>query len=212
MPKAAYALSWSPASRTYALSGPHRGETLSIEPDSPAWFASLAERSSFAFHGQAGSYTARLEAVQRGEHYWYAYQRNRKQLRKKYLGKTTDLTIARLEQVARLLHAAEITDMPPLSQVSPEFREAETTRPSAPSNLRPQPHAVAPAPLMEGPQHGQESFLHDPFTPLLATKLHVPRLPVRLVHRARLIKRLLQGLSQALLLLSAPAGFGKTTL
>ena len=75
MSKAVYALSWSAASQTYVLSGPGSGEDLSIAPNSPAWFAWLAERSSFAFQGQVGSYTARLEAVQRGERYWYAYRR-----------------------------------------------------------------------------------------------------------------------------------------
>jgi hypothetical protein len=90
MSKSVYALSWSAASQTYVLSGPRSGEDLSIAPDGPAWFAWLAERSSFAFHGQGGSYTARLEAVQRGERYWYAYRRTGQKLRKKYLGKTTD--------------------------------------------------------------------------------------------------------------------------
>ena len=64
MPKAVFALSWSAAFETYVLSGPPSGENRSIAPDSPAWFGWLTERSSFAFHGQAGSYTARLETVQ----------------------------------------------------------------------------------------------------------------------------------------------------
>ena len=105
MPKAVFALNWSAAEETYILSGPHSSEARSITPESPAWFTWLAERSSFAFHGQAGSYSARLEAVQRGEGYWYAYLRTGQKVRKKYLGKTTDLTLARLEQVARDLDA-----------------------------------------------------------------------------------------------------------
>ena len=100
MSRAVYMLSWSAASQTYGLSGLQSGEVLSIVPDSPAWFAWLAERSSFSFHGQQGSYIARLEAVQRGGRYWYAYQRTGQKLSKKYLGKTADLTQARLEQVA----------------------------------------------------------------------------------------------------------------
>ena len=47
---------------------------------------------------------------------------------------------------------------------------------------------------------------------LLDTKLHVPRLRASLVHRSRLIERLQQGMEGTLLLVSAPAGFGKTTL
>ena len=48
--------------------------------------------------------------------------------------------------------------------------------------------------------------------PLLATKLHVPQPRPHLVYRPRLIQRLQQGMEGALTLLSAPVGFGKTTL
>ena len=48
--------------------------------------------------------------------------------------------------------------------------------------------------------------------PLLATKFHMPRPRPRLVHRTRLINRLQQGLQRTLILVSAPVGFGKTTL
>jgi LuxR family maltose regulon positive regulatory protein len=49
-------------------------------------------------------------------------------------------------------------------------------------------------------------------TPLLATKLHIPPLRARIVRRPRLFERLDAGLRHRLTLLSAPAGFGKTTL
>src|SRR5437763_5849704 len=113
MPKAKAKLSWSAALEIYILSEPHSGEDRSITPESPAWFAWLAERSSFAFQGQQGSFSALLEAVQRGERYWYAYLRTGQQVRKKYLGKTADLTLARLEQVARLLQAELASGGPP---------------------------------------------------------------------------------------------------
>jgi LuxR family transcriptional regulator, maltose regulon positive regulatory protein len=48
--------------------------------------------------------------------------------------------------------------------------------------------------------------------PLLATKLHVPRPRAQLVPRSHLIERLQQGMEHPLTLVSAPAGFGKTTL
>ena len=48
--------------------------------------------------------------------------------------------------------------------------------------------------------------------PLLETKLHVPRLRRGLVARPRLSERLSRGAESALTLVSAPAGFGKTTL
>ena len=55
-------------------------------------------------------------------------------------------------------------------------------------------------------------------TPILATKLFIPSCPHKEVSRPRLIERLNKGLceeggyGQQLTLISAPAGFGKTTL
>ncbi len=48
--------------------------------------------------------------------------------------------------------------------------------------------------------------------PLLQTKLHIPPVRPELVSRPRLIERLEAGLDRKLTLISAPAGFGKTTL
>ena len=48
--------------------------------------------------------------------------------------------------------------------------------------------------------------------PILATKLYIPRLRPHIVIRPRLIERLNAGLHSNLTLISAPAGFGKTTL
>ena len=48
--------------------------------------------------------------------------------------------------------------------------------------------------------------------PLIATKLYVPRLRRGLVARPRLLERLRRGEESRLTLVSAPAGFGKTTL
>ncbi|HEU0000118.1 MAG TPA: LuxR C-terminal-related transcriptional regulator [Ktedonobacteraceae bacterium] len=48
--------------------------------------------------------------------------------------------------------------------------------------------------------------------PILATKLYIPPLRPEVVSRPRLIKRLNEGLHRKLILISAPAGFGKTTL
>src|ERR1035441_9198783 len=47
---------------------------------------------------------------------------------------------------------------------------------------------------------------------LVATQLHVPAPRSRLMGRARLIDRLERGLASRLVLVSAPAGFGKTSL
>jgi LuxR family maltose regulon positive regulatory protein len=49
-------------------------------------------------------------------------------------------------------------------------------------------------------------------TSLLQTKLYIPPRPEDLVSHPRLIERLNTGLGRKLTLISAPAGFGKTTL
>ena len=48
--------------------------------------------------------------------------------------------------------------------------------------------------------------------PILATKLFIPPPRPKIVARPRLIERLNEGLHGKLTLISAPAGFGKTTL
>ena len=102
-------LSWSATHQVYELSAGKLCEQLHLRIEDPAWFAWLDDVSSFAFHGQSGSYTARKETKQRGAVYWYAYRKTKGKLAKKYLGKTADLTLARLEDVAGVLHADRAT-------------------------------------------------------------------------------------------------------
>ena len=47
---------------------------------------------------------------------------------------------------------------------------------------------------------------------MLLTKLHIPPAGNNIVHRSELYEKLNTGLSRKLILISAPAGFGKTTL
>src|SRR3954467_6002149 len=49
-------------------------------------------------------------------------------------------------------------------------------------------------------------------TPILTTKLYLPPCRPNVVLRPRLVGRLNEGLHRKLTLISAPAGFGKTTL
>ena len=48
--------------------------------------------------------------------------------------------------------------------------------------------------------------------PILITKFYIPPTRAELVHRPELVERLNNGLNRKLTLISAPAGFGKTTL
>jgi LuxR family maltose regulon positive regulatory protein len=47
---------------------------------------------------------------------------------------------------------------------------------------------------------------------MLLTKLHIPPTGNNIVHRSELFDKLNAGLSRKLILVSAPAGFGKTTV
>jgi LuxR family maltose regulon positive regulatory protein len=199
-------LSWSVVHQVYERSDAKLPEVLRLTSEDPAWFAWLDDVSSFAFQGQRGSFTARKETKQRGAVYWYAYRKREGKLAKKYLGKTADLTLARLEDVAGVLYADRAT-------------EAPTTDP-APAPPAPHemvlPHAHADRSRVDPPlvltPHAPPNTHGDPLPPLLATKLHLPRPRAQLVPRSHLVERLQQGVAGALTLVSAPAGFGKTTL
>jgi LuxR family maltose regulon positive regulatory protein len=47
---------------------------------------------------------------------------------------------------------------------------------------------------------------------MLLTKLHIPAAGNNIVHRSELFENLNTGLNPKLILISAPAGFGKTTV
>jgi LuxR family maltose regulon positive regulatory protein len=58
----------------------------------------------------------------------------------------------------------------------------------------------------------EESSTTTQLAPLLSTKCYIPRTRADLVRRPRLVARLREGLQRPLILICAPAGFGKTTL
>jgi hypothetical protein len=80
-----------------------------IHLDTPAWFAWLeaptTTRFSYALFDRSrgfidGFMTVRKERRQRGGAYWSVYRRQGSRLRKVYVGPSTALTQARLEQIA----------------------------------------------------------------------------------------------------------------
>jgi LuxR family transcriptional regulator, maltose regulon positive regulatory protein len=101
-----------PVVRQALLNDPmHAG--VSIPLDSPAWFAWLeaptTTRFSYALFNRARGYidgflTVRKERRQRGGAYWSVYRRRNRQVCKVYVGPSTALTQARLEQIAACLH------------------------------------------------------------------------------------------------------------
>lgn len=190
-----YILAWSPTRETYELSATGEQECLPIVLDSPGWFAWLEKASCFAFMGQYGRYTARLETSAREGRSWYAHVTHEGRRRTMSLGKSAAITQARLESVAVELCAPH----------DPSEMERARQIPWLPAASR--TNGGGSPPLF--PAFAQH---HSALPPLLATKLRAPRLRTWLVSRARLIEQLQQGVEGPLTLVSAPAGFGKTTL
>ena len=77
-------------------------ELPAIPLDSPAWFDWLTLHSTFYFDSPLGTFTARREP-RANAFFWYAFRRYHKRLFKLYLGRSADLTSARLLKVAQLL-------------------------------------------------------------------------------------------------------------
>ena len=203
----AYTLAWSSATEAYELNQTRERGVLRIVVESPDWFAWLDQVSSFAFVGKSGRYTARKEAKQRGGRYWYAYLTMGEHLTKKYVGKTADLSLVRLEHIAEVLDAAQSISRP-VGQARTQFLPAQSAA-QTPPPVTLSGDANKEVDATQGPVLAQRPH---PLHPLLPTKLHVPRLRTSLVPRAHLVERLQQGMARSLTLVSAPAGFGKTTL
>src|SRR5437764_671634 len=159
---------------------------------SPAWYTWLKEEAaqSFAFRSAQGALTVRREQSH-GNWYWYAYRTQRGQLHKAYLGKLEELTPERLHDVAATLvvNTQPHRQEPNANIAPPAFISAEPpTQPPVDTKTK---------------RHGET---------LLATKLFIPRPAPTLVARPRLIARLTAGTRRSLTLVTAPAGWGKTTL
>jgi len=179
-----YLVRWFPERQAYGVDGV--AAPVMLVPGHATWFAWLDSIASFAFHGRSGlRCTVRKEAMRRGSAYWYGYRSRQGRTVKRYIGRTADLSIGRLEEVAQQI-AIAVPRAPAIAETSAEQAMC----------------APAAAPFPAPP----------PMTPLLASKLHPPRLPGTLVARTRLLDRLDAGRAHRLTLLSAPAGFGKTTL
>ncbi|HEX9134213.1 MAG TPA: LuxR family transcriptional regulator, partial [Ktedonobacteraceae bacterium] len=191
MPKPSlHALIWSEESCRYELSTRGHSEQWFVPENEEPWLLWLETQTSFSFQGQRGRMTVIKEARPRGAGYWYAYHYSGQRSVKRYLGRTSHVTIARLEEIAEALAAS----------IGSSLDERSRAKGTAVPELRgPVPN---PIPASRSEQGG----------PLLVPKLRPPRLYPSLVTRPRLLARLDAGLDGKLTLLSAPAGFGKTTL
>jgi LuxR family maltose regulon positive regulatory protein len=186
-----YRLQWSAPEQEYTIFHDERPLTPRIELVGQNWISWLETISSFSFQSRSGgSCTVRKESVQRGGTYWYAYRRQQRRMVKRYLARSSDLTLARLEAVTAALNDLEASSRSAISikTESEPFIEDKATY------ITPSAEAAPPSQL------------------LLTTRLHIPRPPVQHVSRPRLLTLLEQGIQKPLTLVSAPAGSGKTTL
>jgi hypothetical protein len=77
-------------------------DSAAVPVESALWFDWLAHNALFYLESPSGTFTARRE-LRNGAAFWYAFRRHRNTLYKAYLGRTVDLTHARLLAVARQL-------------------------------------------------------------------------------------------------------------
>src|SRR5947209_11409979 len=109
-----HALIWSHEQKHYQLYSHGRPEQCFSPADGLAFSRWLDDHTAFAFVGQAGRISVLKEARRGGTGYWYAYRTHHRHTRKRYLGRTAQVTLARLEEVARVL-TSEFSP-PPLAQ------------------------------------------------------------------------------------------------
>ncbi len=190
------ALIWSQEDQQYLWRDEHDTETLDVRQEPQAWQRRLAAYTSFSFQGREGHLSLLKEARPHGgDGYWYAYRRQGKRTAKKYAGRTADLSAAGLEQMARVLgYSPEQGNQ---DTVNGDAREAGDGREWRATDLAGQHH------------HSRSSSRE---TPLLVPKFQLPPLHPSLVPRERRLSLLDRALEHRLTLVSAPAGYGKTTL
>src|SRR5215472_1991197 len=183
MPKtASSSLIWSEQHKRYEFYEQHGEQSCCSLESHEHLLAWLNRHTSFSFHGRAGRLSLLKESRARGEDYWYAYRRSGGTVMKKYVGRTSDLSLERLEKVARVLNSENGNPRSVRSQMGVDEAEAE------------------------------EGHASDEQHPLLMPKLHLPRQYAFIVARERLFAQLNSALERKLTLVSAPAGYGKSTL
>src|SRR5579859_1479308 len=162
------------------------------------WHAWLVNATSFTFEHEHGRFTARKERAsnRRGGWYWRAYYKYKGTLCRTYIGKAEDLTLARLNEVAQTFshhkNSADRAENIPIKKRADSFPEEAS---------------------MHAHQLLRHASLSDlPHDALLRTKLSIPPVNSQVLPRPRLYQRLQQVNMHQLTLVSASAGFGKTTL
>lgn len=159
-----------------------------VDVESAEWWKILQKDTFRIFHYESdqGRFTARREK-KCDKNYWYAYRVQQGKLIKAYLGKTANLTNKRLLDIAASHFSA--------------------TKLEAPSGAQ----AALPERGKRKRDTGKKRSEVDGSL-LLLTKLLPPLARQDIVTRPDLLKKIKDGLQKKLLLITAAAGFGKTTL
>ncbi len=95
-----------------------QGQNVVVLVDTPSWYAWLETAATFTFTCDEGIFTAHKAPAgnRRGGWYWRAYRRKRGRLSRCYLGVSSNLTLANLQEAARRL-AGDAEDTPPPAPV-----------------------------------------------------------------------------------------------
>ncbi len=152
----------------------------------PAWYDWLEHHTAFTFVDSVGTFHARKQGNGVDDLKWKAYCTLSGKLYCVHLGQSDALVLGRMLVAARML-AGEPSQIESVKVFPAESVVSMHSIPRTAGNLG------SPGSLMR-------------------TKLYPPRRLSDLISRAHLIKHLDDGLSGIVTLLSAPAGFGKTTL
>ena len=108
MPKSSlHMLSWSEERQRYELHTRGHLQLCFWREDERSWQDWLTEQRSFAFEGRYGHVSVVKEVRPRGSGYWYAYRSIENRTVKRYLGQSARITLARLEEAARIMTAEQ---------------------------------------------------------------------------------------------------------
>ena len=190
-----------------------------IPVGSPAWYTWLGNATSFVFRSRRGTFTAYKERRGPTQEYWKAYRRRAGRLQRVYLGKSGELTLDRLNAAAAELGnelsadaptsgAAVLQTFPAPADVAEGVVKAGSDHCGQDGSFGlAERNSLYTTPAIAAPDDAQS--LH-----LLSTKLAIPRLRAALVPRPRLTAPINTAIAQQqkLILIAAPAGFGKTTM
>ncbi|MBA2285250.1 MAG: helix-turn-helix transcriptional regulator [Ktedonobacteraceae bacterium] len=192
-----------PILRDGMLTYQQQGVAYTVAVGTPAWEHWLLNATMFIVELEQGTFTARKERAgnRRGGWYWRAYHRCEGTLHRSYIGKAEEITLARLRETAALLAAH--------SQASVDHVALATSEQSPWHQRRTLASRHIAASVRQQVKKHATSRRHHPI--LLTTKLSLPFMRPQVVVRPRLYARLQEVTRHKLLLISAPAGFGKTT-